>query len=336
MSRVALGRCLSVVLAVGATGIVLAPDAALAMGAFDWAGDRWTRFSAWVFESQRHYHRELTTSVRAVKADASVATMWTLIFGSFVYGVFHAAGPGHGKAILSAYLLTHESRIRLGVWIALAAALLQGVTAVVLVEGARELIGWSTRDAYAASGTLESLSFALVAALGAMLAWRGMQAFRRSRGVGRAVVIHDHYGHPPAMHGHDHDYASCHAGHVHVPTPDQLAQQGWRTIAGMVLSIGIRPCSGAVMVLIVAGLMGLRVPGMLAVLAMSLGTAAAVAGLAVLAVGARNLAAALARTRYNNLAMATHLFAAVGGTMIALMGILLFWASLGPAHPLLP
>jgi ABC-type nickel/cobalt efflux system permease component RcnA len=104
----------------------------------------------------------------------------------------------------------------------------------------------------------------------------------------------------------------------------------------MIVTIGIRPCSGAVMVLIVAGLMGLRVPGMLAVLAMSLGTAAAVAGLAVLAVGARNLASVLARTRYDNLALATHAVAAIGGTLIALLGILLLWGSLGPAHPLLP
>ena len=80
----------------------------------------------------------------------------------------------------------------------------------------------------------------------------------------------------------------------------------------------------------------LRVPGMLAVLAMSLGTAAAVAGLAILAVGARNLASTLARTRYDNLATATHCVAAIGGSLIALLGILLFWGSLGPAHPLLP
>jgi nickel/cobalt transporter (NicO) family protein len=342
MTRRTAGRCLAVILVAGAVCAVFTAGAAVAAGPFDWAGDQWTRFSAWVFENQRQYHRELAASVRAVKADASIAAIWTLVVGSFVYGVLHAAGPGHGKAILSAYLLTHESRIRLGLWVALAAALLQGVTAVVLVEGARELIGWTSRDAYAASGTLESISFALIAALGVMLAWRGIRSFRRSRHAGRAVVPHDHHHHPPAEHGHDHSHdhshghADCHEGHVHIPTPDQLARQGWRSIAGMTLSIGIRPCSGAVMVLIVAGLMDLRVPGMLAVLAMSLGTAAAVAGLAVLAVGARNLAAALARTRYDNLALATHIVAAVGGVLIALMGILLFWGSLGPAHPLLP
>ena len=165
---------------------------ALAAGPLDWAGDQWTAFSGWVFDMQRQYHRELVALVRAVKSEGSMAAAWALIVGSFIYGVFHAAGPGHGKAILSAYLLTHESHIRRGVWIALASALVQGVTAVVLVEGARELIGWSTRDAYAASGTLESISFGLIAALGAMLAWRGTRAFLRSRKTGQAVAVHDH------------------------------------------------------------------------------------------------------------------------------------------------
>jgi len=314
---------------------------ALAAGPLDWAGDQWTAFSGWVFDMQRQYHRELVALVRAVKSEGSMAAAWALIVGSFIYGVFHAAGPGHGKAILSAYLLTHESHIRRGVWIALASALVQGVTAVVLVEGARELIGWSTRDAYAASGTLESISFGLIAALGAMLAWRGTRAFLRSRKTGQAVAVHDHAQGRPLVpdahhdhHGHDHDHD--HSGHVHFPTPDQVAQQDWRTIAGMILSIGIRPCSGAVMVLIVAGLMGLRIPGILAVLAMSLGTAAAVAALAILAVGARNLAAVLAQSQYENLTTATHLVAAIGGILIVLVGVLLLWGSLGPAHPLLP
>jgi nickel/cobalt exporter len=328
-----------VAIAAAIASVLVLASPAVAAGPVDWVSQQWTGFSFWVMDMQRQYHRELVASVRAVKADASIAATWTLVLGSFVYGVFHAAGPGHGKAILLAYLLTHESRVARGLWIALASALVQGVTAIVLVEGARALIGWSSRDAYAASSILESVSYGLIAALGAMLAWRGILAFARSRRKGSAVAV-DHHVHAPVPHDHAHDHGHVHdhdhSGHVHFPMPDEIPRQGWRTITAMILSIGIRPCSGAVLVLIVAGVMGLRGAGMLSVLAMSLGTAVAVAALAFLAVGARNLAAALASAQYDNLTVAANLAAAVGGTLIALMGVLLLWGSLGPAHPLLP
>jgi nickel/cobalt exporter len=63
----------------------------------------------WILEKQAEFYRMLSGAIRAAKADGSAA--WTLMGISFVYGVFHAAGPGHGKAVISSYLVAKCCRL---------------------------------------------------------------------------------------------------------------------------------------------------------------------------------------------------------------------------------
>jgi nickel/cobalt exporter len=70
---------------------------------------------------------------------------------SFVYGIFHAAGPGHGKAVISSYLVANEETWRRGVTLSFASALLQAITAVLIVAVAAVLIGASRSSAKAAA-----------------------------------------------------------------------------------------------------------------------------------------------------------------------------------------
>ena len=65
----------------------------------------------------------------------------------------------------------------------------------------------------------------------------------------------------------------------------------WREQLGVVLAVGLRPCSGALVVLVFALSQGLLVAGVVSVLLMGLGTAITVAALATLAVTAKGLAA---------------------------------------------
>ena len=277
----------------------------------------WDRWLAVVREQQRDLHRQLAGAIRALKRDGSPLAAWSLILLSFLYGVFHAAGPGHGKAVISAYLLSHESALKRGIWLASAAALVQGLTAILLVELLVVLLGFARRDAQSAVGPLESLSFGLIALLGAWLAWRGGRAFLRKRTTGT-----------------DSGAAAC--GHSHAPNPVDIERPlTWRGAAGIVLSIGIRPCSGAVLVLIFAEAVGLRLAGIAAVLAMSLGTALTVSSLAVLAVSSRRLAASLVRLEARRVAMLGQGVAVLGGLAIMTLGVSLFLGSLGPSHPLL-
>lgn len=288
----------------------------------------WGRTVLFIQAQQRALHRELAEAVQTLKAQDSMAAAWSLILIAFLYGVFHAAGPGHGKAVISAYLLTHESRLRRGIVLSVASALLQGVTAVVLVQGFVVLVGWTRRDAQDAVGTLESLSFALIAALGLYLVYSALRGLLRLRKAKAGALDRHHH------HGHEHG-PGC--GHAHMPDPAELGEKlTARTALSMILSIGIRPCSGGVLVLLFAVALGLTWAGIAAVFAMSIGTAITVSALASLAVGSRQLARRLAKDGEGRaIALAAQGAALAGGLLISAMGLSLFIGSLGPQHPLL-
>ena len=295
-----------------------------------------TRMLATVIDKQRKFHRQLSSALSEIRHEGAVTAAWTLIITSFLYGIFHAAGPGHGKAVITAYLVTHRQRIARGVVLAAAAAALQGVTAIVLVFGLVELAGLASRDAQSAVRWAEQLSFALVAALGFYLLWRGVAGLRGI--LARTGDAADGHGHAHADgHAHDHGLAHdhTHCGHAHMPTPEQTdAARDLRTAAGVVLSIGIRPCSGAVLVLAVANLFGILWAGLLAVVAMSVGTAIAVATLALIVVSARHWVSTVVAGDGTRLAMAGQTVATLGGGVILILGLMLLIGSFGPAHPL--
>lgn len=287
----------------------------------------WVRAVVYVRTQQRELHRQLAGAIKALRRDGSPAAAWSLIVLSFLYGVFHAAGPGHGKAVISTYLLTHKSVVSRGVWLSVVAALAQGVTAIVLVLVLVGLVGWTRKDAQGAVGTLETVSFGLIAVLGLGLAARALWSIARALlPVGAATLA-------AAGASHHHEAAGAAAcGHSHIPQPSQLSEPlSLKTLAAIVLPIGIRPCSGAVLVLLFAEVLGLRWAGIAAVLAMSVGTAVTVATLAVLTVNFRRLAAVLAGGSARHLALAAQVVALLGGIIIATLGATLFFGSLGPS-----
>ncbi len=289
-----------------ALGVVLL---AIAWASLDLAGSA-ERLTAWIVEMQRELHVRLAAAVRAVHA-AGPEAAWPLVALSFAYGVFHAAGPGHGKMVIATYLTTQRSSLPRALMLTGAAALAQAVTAIVVAQVSVSLLGLSLREARGSSSDLELVSFALVVALGGFLAFRALRALR-----------HAHVG------------EACHTcgGHAHAPPPPG----GLWADLGVIASIGIRPCAGALVVLLLAHAAGLVVVGIVAVLAMALGTALATGALAALAVLARHSAVRLARllpegTRLERWA---NVVALVGGLVIVGMGLLLLHAAwTTPAHP---
>src|SRR5881397_2476160 len=85
----------------------------------------------WILAKQSEFYREMSATIRAAKSDGSA--VWTLLAISFAYGVFHAAGPGHGKAVIASYLVANEETARRGVVLSFASALLQALVAVGIV-----------------------------------------------------------------------------------------------------------------------------------------------------------------------------------------------------------
>jgi nickel/cobalt transporter (NicO) family protein len=244
----------------------------------------------WLLAKQSEFYREMSATIRAAKSDGSA--VWTLLGISFAYGIFHAAGPGHGKAVISSYLVANQETARRGIVLSFASAMLQALVAVVVVGICAWLLNATAKTMCGAEKGIEIASYALIAAFGARLVWTKGGGFMRALSAkpqAAMAMAHDHHGHD---HGHDHEHVHDeHCGHSHGPTPDQLAGPGgWQRGLGAIFAVGLRPCSGAILVLVFALAQGLFWAGIAATFVMGLGTAITVATIAVVAVSARGLA----------------------------------------------
>lgn len=278
------------------------PEQRLSVPATGWFAEFSGQMAAW----QGQFYRQLTGAVRAWKQDGWAA--WLLLGLSFGYGVFHALGPGHGKAVLTAYVLANKETIRNGALLAMLSAFLQAFVAIGLVAIAAGLLQVSGVAMNRATWWLELASYAMMVALGAWLVFKHIlrplaysltkksehsthasHSCDHDHGHGHQHV-HDHaHAHAHAhthshAHGHEHGHAHVHdesCGHVHVPDPALIAgPMNWSKAVSAILAVGLRPCSGAVFVLVFSLAQGFFVAGIAAALAMGLGTGLTVAALA--------------------------------------------------------
>lgn len=238
---------------------------------------------AYILALQGSFFRSLQQGVAALKESGTA--FWSLMAVGFAYGVFHAAGPGHGKAVIAAYVVASERALLKGVALSLAAALVQALVAIGLVGAVAVALKATAATMSRVTGTVELVSFAAVAALGAVLTWRkagkllGVAAPARASAAGA--------GEPAG---------AC--GHAHLPPPTEIDRMTrLREMAGVVLAAGIRPCAGAIVVLVFALSQGLFAAGVAATFAMALGTALTTGAIATLAVFAKALALRLAGGR---------------------------------------
>lgn len=280
----------------------------------------------WILTKQAQFYRQFSGLIRAAKADGSA--VWSLLGVSFLYGVFHAAGPGHGKAVISSYVVANEETWTRGVVLSFASALLQAVVAVAIVGVAAALLHASAAAMKRTTDVIETVSYALIMVIGLRLLWVKGRAFvgtlrnLMARAVAAAADgqhshhAHDHHRNPHAHHAHGDSAHSHHRhahaedasawGHAHAPEPEELAGPGgWKRGLSAIVAVGLRPCSGAIIVLVFALAQGLFWAGVVATFVMGLGTAVTVALIAALAVSAKALARRLASARsgYGTLAM---------------------------------
>ena len=314
----------------------------------------------WLLSKQALFYRELSGLIRAAKSDGTA--LWGLMGISFAYGIFHAAGPGHGKAVISSYLVANEETWRRGAALSFASAFLQALTAVVLVAVAAILIGATAKAMGDTVRVIETASYALIVLVGARLLWVKGRGYLRtlrtlkSEPAPAAEHAHNHhaqcthhehahdyhapYSHNVAhahRHGADHNHAHDHDdeesvlpwGHGHGPEPEELAGPGgWRRGLSAIVAVGLRPCSGAIIVLVFALAQGLFWAGVASTFVMGIGTAITVAAIATLAVGARTVAKRFAATRasYGTLLLRG---VEVGAAMLVmLLGVLLLTGTL--------
>ncbi|HVV79851.1 MAG TPA: nickel/cobalt transporter, partial [Pseudolabrys sp.] len=291
---------------------VIALDVAVAQP-FGMHSDAVGGFAGYILAKQAEFYRMLSGTIRAAKTDGSAA--YTLMGISFLYGIFHAAGPGHGKAVISSYLVANNETWKRGVILSFASAILQALVAIAVVGIAAALLGATAKAMGNTVRVIEIVGYGLIVLIGLRLLWvkgRALLALLRP-----AKHHHDHHHHDHGHahhhhHGHDHAHHHDHAhdhhhdhddeghawGHAHAPEPSELTGRDWlkRGLAAVV-AVGLRPCSGAIIVLVFALAQGLFWIGVASTFAMGLGTAITVGTIATIAVGARGFAGRIAKAK---------------------------------------
>jgi nickel/cobalt transporter (NicO) family protein len=296
-----------------------------------------TGIAGWVLAKQAMFYRALSGTLLAAKSDGSA--LWALMAIAFVYGIFHAAGPGHGKAVISSYLLANDETWRRGVALSFASALVQSITAVLIVGLAAALLGATAKMMGDAVRAIEIVSYGLIVLLGARMVWvkgigfvSAVSSRRERNAIADSLNPHrdhllrssgagvqkkfqstlsgcgqDHSGsfrcedcdhgashtHDDSCvgHAHDHELDVLPWGHAHGPEPQELGGPGgWRRGLSAIVAVGLRPCSGAIILLVFALSQGLFWAGVVSTFVMGLGTAMTVAAIATLAVSAKAFA----------------------------------------------
>lgn len=267
--------------------------------------------AAWGFGLQRQLNGEMRTHLAALKESGGMQPALALMLASFLYGVFHAVGPGHGKVVIGSWLVSRRARLAWGLGACGLSALVQGLTAIAVVAVLAGLAALAPKDVMAQAAWLEVASYALIAAMGLWMGWRTLRG-------GHAC-------------GHDHGHICCgdhHHRHSHGEGDSP------HTLWTLAAAIGFRPCSGAILVLLFALANGLFWVGIAATLAMAAGVGLTVSGIGLSALGInRLLDRGAGHSRHGKVLRKA--LSLAGAAVVTLLGVALLLGSLQGGTPML-
>ncbi|MEI9747945.1 nickel/cobalt transporter [Moellerella wisconsensis] len=227
-----------------------------------------------IWQRSLNYHlSELLQKVDTEPQQAGII----LIAASFIYGLLHAMGPGHGKVIITSYIATHPTKLKRSVLLTLLASLLQASMAIIIVSAVLYLFQLSTRYVHQSSLILEKLSYGTMVVLGAIFcASAGKSLFKTLISPPKSSLKINAI---KSISSHQHS-KNCACSHQHTVS-ENILNSDWKTQLMVVISMGIRPCSGAILLLIFAYVINAYEWGIVATLVMSLGTALTISFIAI-------------------------------------------------------
>lgn len=287
--------------------LIIPPEALAQVSPFGPPGNRipieTSGIAGWLLARQAEFHRALSGSIRLVATDPGA--LIGLIGIAFSYGVLHAIGPGHGKAVIASYLVANESAMKRGIGLAFGAALVQALVALALVITVALVIGGGARQIESIAALVEKIGFAIILAMGLALVWQKGRRLLSVQSTSPDVCIDSDCG-------HDHSFSAA-----------ALNSGGWRELTLTAIGAGIRPCTGAIILLVFALTQKLFWAGAIAVSAMALGTAIGTSAFAILAVKAKALALSMASRRGGIFSHAGLILEVLAGFLLALLGLAL-------------
>ena len=271
---------------------------------------------------QRIINEELSNLLYEAKANQLTSAIYLLLL-SLIYGILHSLGPGHGKLIVTTFLATHPSKVKHSLILTIASALMQAIVAILLVSILLFLFNNSMRDVNSKAVELISLSFLIMAILGAVIIVRALKK------------LYSHFKSREKVHKHGHQDENC-CGHKHFASADEINKATtWQAYAGIIISIGIRPCTGAIMVLLFANVIDIYWLGVVSALVMAIGTAMTTSTIALLTISGKKMVNNyLNHDEHKNSTKST-LLQLLGGLLLFLLGILLFNTPAVGVSPLL-
>lgn len=226
----------------------------------------WAAFIQWCLATQITLHRYLVMYLLQLNNHEYSGGL-RLLTGAFFYGVLHAIGPGHGKFIVTTYLSTNKESLFAARAVPFIGSLMQGVSAILFVFILVVGFNLASGDLSTSRWYVEKISAVMIGFFGVFVIYQACKHLRPRRMFISSLK---------PLHAHD---ERCGCGHHGVGA--SLAQADWKTRLGVVLAIGARPCSGAIMILMFANTLGIVSWGIAAVMTMALGTALSILGLSL-------------------------------------------------------
>ena len=273
----------------------------LVIGIAAWEIMPWFEIRRWAAGEQRMFQNMMAGALRGIQANDPGA-IWTLCSATAAYGFFHALGPGHGKVLIGGAALASDATLKQLSILTVLSSLAQAATAIFLVGALYFLLQIGSADLANITETwLAPASYAAIAAIGAVLIFRGVRSWYS---MSQAKQITD----------------AC-FGHTHGPSVNDVATlTSTHDAVALIVSIALRPCTGALFVLVIAARFDAFAVGCLAVITMGLGTAAFNLIIATSSVVARQLAGLSARD-YQGLQVISATLHLTGGILIVTISI---------------
>ncbi len=281
---------------------------AVAVAALFTLHTHWAAFLQWCLATQITLHRYLVMYLLQLNNHQYSGGVWLLV-GAFFYGVLHAVGPGHGKFIVTTYLSTNNESQTAARVIPVLGSLMQGVSAILFVFVLAVGFNLASGDLSESRWYVEKVSAVMIGGFGAYVAWNAAKSLRPRTLKFNAFS---------PLHQHD---ADCGCGHHGVGAS---TQGDWKTRLGVILAIGARPCSGAIMILLFSNALGIVSWGIAAVMTMAIGTALSILGLSLAVRYARNRTATFFGDDTNQMRWLVPVLKIAGGVALILFAVVLF------------
>lgn len=274
-----------------------------------WLWQVWPSILLSAFRWQRENNAEISQLFYAIKAHKITAYL-SLIWISFLYGAVHSIGPGHGKVIVTTFLATHPTKTKQALILTIGSAIMQAIVAITLVSVLLFIFDGSMRDVNNEVPTLINLSLCAVILLGASIVYKTAKqlwhTFQQQK-----LETHHH-----------------HCDHEHLPSAESINQAtSWRSYLGIIMSIGIRPCTGAIMVLLFSKVIGLYWIGVVSAFLMAVGTAITTSSIALLTISGKRIIRRYINAPQHHISLGQLYLQLIGGIVLIAFGAVLIKSS---------